>query len=1021
MRFAHTKKHASGSHTFFIRWVNALFFFLLSFFPAISQETFPVNGITDERAETFAFINATIHTDYRNTLENSTLLIQKGKIVAIGNAVALPNDAVVFDLKGMHIYPSFIDLYSDYGVPPAKKPEGDFWKKGFETSKKGAFGWNEAIKPEISANELFKADDKAADELRKLGFGAVLTHQKDGIARGSGALVTLGSKKENEETVRGVCSAHFSFDKGSSQQDYPTSLMGAIALLRQTYLDAQWYASMNGKADYNLSLEAWNQLQALPKIFEVNDVFSLLRADKVGDEFGAQYILKGAGDEYKRLNDVKATQASLILPVNFPDAFDVANPFDALQLNLSDMKHWELAPANAALLNNAGVEFAFTTTGLKEKNVFLANIYKAIKNGLPEDAALKALTFTPAKMVNAQNELGALEKNKLANFIITTGKLFDDNTRITENWIQGKKYAIDHSNLENIDGVYKLNFSGKTYSLTIEGSPFKTKASVQLQDTVKADVQFSRVDNIVSLSFNLSADKKVNEAVRLSGLIEKEKWSGKGQLSDGAWVNWEARFNKALDQKEEKKEEKRDSIPPVGKIIYPFVAYGYSETPKQETVLIKNATVWTNEKDGILTNADILIKNGKIAAVGKNLSETNARVVDGTGKHLTSGIIDEHSHIAISRGVNEGSHASSAEVSIGDVVNSEDINIYRQLAGGVIAAQLLHGSANPIGGQSQIIKLRWGFAPEKMKLENAPRFIKFALGENVKRSNWEQPYQRYPQTRMGVEQVYIDHFTRAQEYEKKQTAFTKLSSKEKLTTVAPRRDLEMEILLQILKKERFITCHSYVQSEINMLMHVAERFGFRVNTFTHILEGYKLADKMKAHGVSASSFADWWAYKYEVLEAIPYNAAILTKAGVNTAINSDDAEMGRRLNQEAAKCIKYGGLTEEEAWKLVTLNPAKMLHIDERMGSIKVGKDADVVMWSDNPLSVYARAEMTFVDGICFYDLKKDETMRKEIATERALLIQKMLAAKKAGEKTQKPAGTMDKIWHCETMEGYDE
>lgn len=850
-----------------MRWVNMLFAFLLSFFAAFSQETFPVNGITDERAEIFAFTHATIHTDYKTTLENATLLIQKGRVVAAGSSVAVPKDAVVIDLKGLHIYPSFIDIYSDYGVQPAKKPESDFWRKGFESSKKGAFGWNEAIKPEINANTLFKADEKAAEELRKLGFGAALTHQKDGIARGSGACVTLGNRKENEEIVRGICSAHFSFDKGSSQQDYPTSLMGAIALLRQTYLDAQWYASMNGKADYNLSLEAWNQLQALPKIFEVTDVLSLLRADKVGDAFGAQYILKGAGDEYKRLHEVKATQASLILPLNFPDAYDVESPFDALQLSLADMKHWELAPANPKMVNDAGIEFALTTAGLKEKNIFLANLRRAIKNGLPEEAALKALTSAPARMLNVQGELGSLEKGKLANFIITTGKFFDENTRITENWIQGRKYALDNSNLENIDGVYKLSFSRKLYSLTIEGSPFKTKASVQLQDTVKADVQFSRAGNLVSLSFNLSADKNVTEVVRLSGLMEKENWKGKGQLSDGTWTNWEARFDKPLEKKEEKKEERRDSIPPVGEIIYPFVAYGYSETPKQETTLIKNATVWTNEKDGILTNTDVLLKNGKITAVGKNLSDANARVIDGTGKHVTSGIIDEHSHIAISRGVNEGSHASSAEVSIGDVVNSEDINIYRQLAGGVTVAQLLHGSANPIGGQSQIIKLRWGFAPEKMKLENAPRFIKFALGENVKRSNWEQPYERYPQTRMGVEQVYVDHFTRAQEYEKKQTAFAKLSGKEKLTSAAPRKDLEMETLLQILKKERFITCHSYVQSEINMLMKVAERFDFRINTFTHVLEGYKLADKMKAHGANASTFADWWAYKYEVMEA----------------------------------------------------------------------------------------------------------------------------------------------------------
>lgn len=1001
-----------------MRFLSNIAIFLLSFLSAFSQETFPANGIADERPELFAFTNATIHTDYKTVVENATLLIQKGKVVGVGTSVTIPAGAVVIDLKGLHVYPSFIDPYSDYGVAPAKKPETD-GKHGYESSKKGAFGWNEAIKPEIRAYELFKTDDKAAEELRKLGFGTVLTHQTDGIARGSGVLVTLGNKKENEETLKDVCSAHFSFDKGASQQDYPNSLMGAIALLRQTYLDAQWYAAAKDKAPYNISLEAWNNLKAGPQLFEVNDILSLLRADRVGDEFGVQYIIKGGGDEYKRLTEVKATGASLIIPVNFPEAFDVENPFDALQVNLARMKHWELAPTNPAALNSTGIEFALTTAGLKEKNAFSANLRKAIKNGLTEEAALRALTFSPAKMLGVQDRVGSLEKGKLANFIITTGNVFDENTRITENWIQGKKYTIDNSNLEKIDGVYRITFPGGNYLMTVEGSPFKTKATVQLRDTAKADVQFSRKDNIISVVFDRSTEKAVPMMVRLTGVVEKEKWIGNGQLHDGTWVSWEARYEKPLEKKEDKKEEKKDSVAPVGKVTYPFTAYGNAEIPKQETVLIKNATVWTGEKEGVLPNTDVLIKNGKIVAVGKNLTDASARVIDATGKYVTAGIIDEHSHIAISRGVNEGAQSSSAEVRIGDVVNSEDINIYRQLSGGVTAAQLLHGSANPIGGQSQIIKLRWGFVPEKMKVENAPLFIKFALGENVKRSNWEQPYERYPQTRMGVEQVYVDYFTRALEYEKRQNAFASLSSKSKLTEVSPRRDLELEALLEILKKKRFITCHSYVQSEINMLMKVAEQFNFRVNTFTHILEGYKVADKMKAHGVNASTFADWWAYKYEVIEAIPYNAAILTNVGVNTAVNSDDAEMGRRLNQEAAKCIKYGGLSEEQAWKLVTINPAKMLHIDDRTGSIKTGKDADVVIWSDNPLSIYARVEMTFVDGICFYDMKKDEVMRKEIAAERNRLILKMLAAKKSGEKTQQPSGAEEEIYHCETMEGY--
>jgi imidazolonepropionase-like amidohydrolase len=389
--------------------------------------------------------------------------------------------------------------------------------------------------------------------------------------------------------------------------------------------------------------------------------------------------------------------------------------------------------------------------------------------------------------------------------------------------------------------------------------------------------------------------------------------------------------------------------------------------------------------------------------VGTNLNCAECKVVVGVNKNVTSGIIDEHNHIAIQDGVNEGTEASSAEVRIGDVVTSEDINIYRQLSGGVVAAQLLHGSANPIGGQSALIKFRWGFAPEKMKIESADGFIKFALGENVKQSNWGDKFSiRYPQTRMGVEQTYVNEFTRAREYEK--------ALKEKRNI---RRDLELETLVEILNKKRFITCHSYVQSEINMLMHVADSFGFRVNTFTHILEGYKVADKMKAHGVNASTFADWWAYKYEVIDAIPYNANILTRAGVNTAINSDDAEMARRLNQEAAKSVKYGGMSEEEAWKMVTLNPAKMLHLDNRMGSIKAGKDADIVIWSDDPLSIYAIVEKTYVDGICFYDKDKDAAKRQSIKRERARLTQKMLDEKKAGAPTQEAPKKSSAAYSC--------
>jgi imidazolonepropionase-like amidohydrolase len=433
------------------------------------------------------------------------------------------------------------------------------------------------------------------------------------------------------------------------------------------------------------------------------------------------------------------------------------------------------------------------------------------------------------------------------------------------------------------------------------------------------------------------------------------------------------------------------------------MAYGFGKLQESQDILIKNTTVWTNEIQGVLKNTDVLITKGKISKVGINLKYKSALVIDGTGKHLTSGIIDEHSHIAASS-INEGGHNSSAEVTIEEVIDPEDINIYRNLAGGVTTIQILHGSANPIGGRSAIIKLKWGENANNLIFKNSPKFIKFALGENVKQSNW-QSYNRFPQSRMGVEQLYVDYFTRAKEYDRI-----------KKSGNIYRKDLELEVLAEILNKQRFISCHSYVQSEINMLMKVAEKFNFKINTFTHILEGYKVADKMKEHGVGASTFSDWWAYKFEVNDAIPYNASILHNAGVTTAINSDDAEMSRRLNQEAAKTIKYGGLSEEDAWKTVTLNPAKLLRIDDKVGSIKIGKDADVVLWNQNPLSVYAIAEKTIIDGAIYFDKERDKKLREEIKEERNLLINMMMEEKNKGGNTQPVKRKFKTLLTCESI-----
>jgi imidazolonepropionase-like amidohydrolase len=1004
---------------------------------AQEPDTYPVNGVFNRNHTYYVFTNAKIHTDYQTVIQNGTLVVKDGIIVDAGEKVSIPKGAVVYDMKGKHIYPSLIDIYSSYGMPEIKREGGNWWMPQMESKTKGAYNWNQAIKPEVDAAKIFVSDDKSAEDLRKMGFGAVLTSQKDGIARGSAAFVALGEGHENMQMILDRAAAMYSFNKGVSSQDYPSSLMGAIALLRQTYYDAQWYKNEKNKKEYNISLDAFNNLQTLPQVFETGDKYSAMRADKVGDEFKVQYIIKGSGTEYQRLDEMAATGAKFILPLNFPAAYDVEDPYDATLVSLEQMKHWEMAPLNPAALESKNIQFAITAADLKEKKEFWKNLRKAIEYGLTEKQALKALTYTPAEILGLQNKIGSLKAGMIANFLVTSSTLFDEKNIMYENWVQGNPYKINDYNMIDVRGNYELKVSNdKTYNLKVSGEIEKPQGAIQLTDTTKATVSISFTGRLITLSYNLKDEKGF---VRLSGSISDSslKWNGKGQLGDGTWIDWSAAF-KSQYTKDEKKDTALAKKPQLGDIIYPFTAYGKKKETAQElqgidklknkydAVLIKNATVWTNEADGILKNQDVYITEGRIVKIGQGITPTgaaNVKEIDGTGKHLTPGIIDEHSHIAISQGVNEGTQSSSAEVRIGDVINPEDINIYRQLAGGVTSAQLLHGSANPIGGQSGIIKLRWGKGPEEMKIKDADGFIKFALGENVKQANWgDFNTVRFPQTRIGVEQVYYDNFTRAKEYEAKWKAWEGLGAKDKEKASMPRRDLDLDALVEILNKKRFITCHSYVQSEINMLMHVGDSMGFKVNTFTHILEGYKVSDKMKAHGAGGSTFSDWWAYKMEVKDAIPYNAAVMSKMGIVTAINSDDAEMARRLNQEAAKTIKYGGLNEEEALKLVTLNPAKLLHLDNKIGSIKPGKDGDVVLWTDNPLSIYAKVDKTIIDGTVYFDAEEDMKMREEMRKERARLIQKMLAEKNSGGPTQKPSGRKQMLYHCDTMEDeYDQ
>ena len=423
-------------------------------------------------------------------------------------------------------------------------------------------------------------------------------------------------------------------------------------------------------------------------------------------------------------------------------------------------------------------------------------------------------------------------------------------------------------------------------------------------------------------------------------------------------------------------------------VTFGCINIGAQPREAAQTTLIKNATVLTVSR-GTLQNTDVLIRNGKIATIGQNLSApTGARVIDATGKFVLPGIIDAHSHAMMDGSVNECTKSVTSMARTQDILNPNAINVYRGLAGGTTSALLLHGSCNAIGGLSTTVKFKWGHPASAFIFPGAPTGIKFALGENPKRTNFNIPglQPRYPATRMGVEEVIRDAFTRARDYKRDWDDYRAAVSRREQNVMPPRRDLELEPLVEILEGKRYVHSHCYRADEILMLINLADEFGFKIRTFQHVLEGYKVASEMARHGVGGSAFADFWGYKMEAYDAIPYNAAIMTRRGVVVSLNSDSDERARRLNIEAAKMMRYGGLTEEEALKLVTLNPAIQLGIDNRVGSIDVGKDADLAIWTAHPLSVYARVEQTFVDGELLFDRHADIARRSQMEAERKTL-----------------------------------
>ena len=977
---------------------------LLSILSILTAQVGPAKALHRNPPRAWALTNATVHASPGKTIEDGTVVMRDGIITAVGAKVKIPKQATIIDMDGKHIYAGFIESWLD--VKTVKK----------DTSLQA--NWNSNMRAYLKGADLFHPKEKSLKELHGLGFTTAHVTPKGGIFQGSSGLVQLGQiPKVLSNNVAQVVEYAAG---GWGAKEYPTSLLGAIAFIRQGFLDADWYSKSQAilakYPDGNEPIQADRSLEELsiakrnkqPFVFRTGNELYIDRSSNIAEEFELNLWIMGNGYEYRRIEEMPAS--FMIVPLNFPAKPEVADPQNALQYSTEQLKHWDMAPDNAAKLADAGFQFALTSAELKDKKDFRKNLSRAVNRGLDESAALAALTTNPAKEFGQAKRLGKVAPGFIANLVVTDGNYFDKKSKVQSVWIDGNEYEVAPDPLVDAVGDWTLREGSNSWTLSVKADGGSLNV-----DEKKLKLANYKLDQD-RISFSVNADTILQKDVtRFKGTITGGKATGYVFYPDGSSSGWTAVLDSAKTEKGRK--SKKESASNLS-LVFPEGAYGLDEdVPSPKTILINDATIWTSGKKGVLKEYDILIQDGKVKKIAINISlpRGNALIIDGTGKHVTPGLIDAHSHMA-GESINEGFQNVTAEVRMRDVIEPNDVAMYRALAGGLTTINLLHGSANPIGGQNVVMKLRWGSFSDDLIFKPAPQGIKFALGENVKRV---RSYGRYPETRMGVEQVIRDAFMAARDYKKSWDIYNK-DVKLKRSAIPPRRDLELDAMVEIMEGKRLVHSHSYRQDEILMLTRIAEDYGFTMATFQHVLEGYKVAERLAEHGAGASTFSDWWAYKYEVVDAIPYNGTLMTNAGVTVSFNSDSDELARRMNLEAAKAVKYGGLDEAEALKMVTINPAKQLKIDRYVGSLEVGKDADFTIWSGHPLSSYTICEQTWIEGKQYFSLEQDQYFRQRDAKLRNDLIQKILSSPDHGDKPMKPEGRRgNRFESCDALEAY--
>jgi len=856
---------------------------------------------------TFAIRNARIVTGSGRAIDRGTIVLDHGLITAVGADAQIPGGAWVIDGEGLTVYPGLIDAMSPVALPASMRATvqgrtSGGGQPGQTGQQQGEYSWGPEDRPAtfswLQAADELNPEDEAIAKWRSAGFTSIGATPERGIFPGQAAFVNLAGVRARDMVVATPVALRVNFEAGGGFPGYPSSLFGGIAYVRQAFLDAAHYDQAwtiytrqpagLARPEYDRALEPLSEVlrSRVYVMLPGNWAYELQRAIRIGQEMGINTLVYGAQQGYEIAQELAERRVPVLLNVNWPEPPRDADP-DA-DVPLRTLRFRARAPTTPAAFASAGVRFAFYSGGA-EPEMVMVNVRKAIALGLSPDAALRALTMTPAEIFGVADRVGSIDVGKIANLIVTKGDLFDEGTTIRLVFVDGRKF-----------------------------------------------------------------EPEAEPATTASRGAERHRGDAEQETDLAAEV-----------------------LPPVAMVP------DRGPLTNSRVTVVQNATILTVTQ-GTIEHGSILIRDGKIAAVGTDIAVPHgAEVIDATGKYVMPGIIDEHSHIA-SDATNEGSIAVSSMVDIKDVLNPGDIAIYRAAAGGVTTVSILHGSANPIGGQKAVIKLRWGADADDLLFEGAPEGIKMALGENVKR---DREPNRYPATRMGVMDVIRQALLDAEAYRAEWDAYEALSERARRNVIPPRRDLELEPLAKVLDGRMLVHVHTYRADETLQIMRLMEEFGVRIASLIHVLEGYKVADEIAEHGAGGSTFSDWWAYKMEAYDAIPYNAALMTERGVVVCINSDSDEEMRHLNQEAAKTMRWGGLSETEALKLVTLNPAIMLGIDDRVGSIEVGKDADLAIFTNHPLSVYSVVDKTIIDGQVYFDRAQDLARRSALEQEKESLL----------------------------------